>query len=84
MLEDFITYTTIGLKGVGMGFFCSCGIYLFLCTRPWGAEAQEWVSFVEGFHNVHDHWAQRGRGGFLLLTDKFVEERGSGRGSFFC
>jgi len=22
---------------------------IFFCTRPWGVEAQEWVSFVEGF-----------------------------------
>jgi len=22
---------------------------IFFCTQPWGAEAQEWVSFVEGF-----------------------------------
>jgi len=38
---------------------------IFLCTRPWGAEAQEWVLFVEGFHNVHDHRVEGTGMGFI-------------------
>ena len=57
-LKAFVTYTTIGFGGTGMGLFCRSRIYFIrYATIGHGGDG---IGFIcGGFYLVHDYWARR-------------------------